>query len=144
MIKKFHKYFESSDRVYYHGSRIELPIGETLKGGDRYNQEQENSFSIVEKYRPENKLSHREALFMCDDPDKISEAGGNTDNLYTVEPTSEVNKHDLSWVTSIKEVQDEHKIKLMAENFWKGEPNSVVNDPLWVYTTTEAKIVSQQ
>jgi len=144
MIKKFHKYFENSDTVYYHGSKIELPVGTVLEGGDRYNESQENSFSLVEKYRPGNKLSHRESLFMCDDPDKISEAGGNDNYLFVVNPSGEINKHDLSWVTSIAEVRDEHKIKIMAENFWKGEPNTVVNDPLWVYTTTEAKIVAHE
>lgn len=138
MIKKFHAFFENNNITYWHGSGIELPVGTLLTGGDKYNKSEE-SFSHIEEYRPEDKLSHRESLFMCHDPSDINDAGGSDEFLLQVNPRGEVQKHDMGWLVNMPSGGNEEKIRIMAENFWSGEPYS--GDSLWIYMTTEAEVM---
>lgn len=145
MITKY-KLFETKNKKYYHGSYDKLPIGTILKPHDksytRINDvELEN---IMEKYRPKDKLSRYDSVFMADDIDSIEDAGGSIDFIYLVEPLGEVEKSDLNWYSEIDMITPEHNTELekeYAENYWNGVPYDDLDSSVFEYRTPAAKII---
>lgn len=138
---------QSMPSAYYHGSNDELPKGTILKPrGDDYEADWIGTdfYSILEKYRPSDMLSHKNAVFMCDNPDDIDNAGGGTEWLFKVKPLGPVQKHDLNWSSEISLLisnnESEDKIKEAALNYWNGVPHHDEN--VWEYLTTSAKILA--
>jgi len=140
---------EITSKRYYHGSYTQLPVGTILnarnedyeadwKGTDFYN--------ILERYRPEGQLSHKQSVFMCDNPDDIDAAGGGTDWMFTLKALGPVQRHDLNWSSEISVLisdgyaADSPEVKEAAENYWAGVPHH--NESLWEYLTPSAQIIA--
>ena len=144
--------YESVDnKLYYHGSMDELPVGTILSPKDNYEENwgDNNFYQILEKYRPSNMLAHMESVFMCDNPDDIDAAGGGTDYLFTVVPMGKVERHDMNWGSYIESMisdgvlKDDPKIINAANMYWKGVPvDSSIGETLWEYLTPHAKILA--
>lgn len=118
---------------YYHGSTVDLPVGTILtpqmEGYTRW-EENRKIEQIVEQYRPPNKISRHDAVFMVDDPNLIDSAGGYTDYIYIVEPIGVVEQSDLSWYSAISVYGDynetddqERTMDQLAQNYWSGVKN---------------------
>lgn len=132
--------------TYYHGSHIKLPPGFILTGrGSDYEISWSNTdfYQILEKYRPEDKIAHKEAVFMCGNDDDIDCAGGGTEWVFTLRADGPVEKHDINWTSSIScalsENAEEKDIRELAYNYWSGVPSE---DPLWEHLTRQATIIS--
>lgn len=142
------KIWLENNREFYHGSMDYLPVGTILTPRNNYEQNWQNTdfYKPIEFYRPANMLSHKQSVFMCDNPDDIDIAGGGTEWLFTVEPLGPIQKHDLNWSSEISMLISEgHKtnspeVKQAAENYWNGTPH--YNENVWEYLTPKAKIIS--
>ena len=147
-MRKYIALVETMQRKFYHGSSTKLPVGTVLTPrGDAYEAEWKNTdfYTPLEYYRPANMLSHKDSVFMCDNPDDVDLAGGATDWLFTVEPLGPVQRHDLNWGSAVSVlVSDDpdniEEIKQAAENYWNGVPHHDEN--VWEYLTTSAKIIA--
>ncbi len=142
-----------SQQYYYHGSSTELPVGTILEPrGDAYEADWKDTdfYETLERNRPPHMLSHKDAVFMCDNPDDVDNAGGGTEWLFTVVPLGKVEKHDLNWGSEISLLlsdaaenstswQLQRKLQKAAENYWNGVPHHDEN--VWEYLTPSAKIV---
>ena len=138
-----------AEQKYYHGSYDELPIGTVLTpGGDNYESSWGGTpfYGPLEKFRPPEKLAHKEGVFMVGDIDDVDVAGGATDFIYVVEPVGEVQKHDLNWGSEISGLMDDgmqpndKEVKQAADNYWNGQPHD--NEQVWEYLAPRAKIVA--
>ena len=134
---------------YYHGSYDKLENGTILTpGGDDYEASWGGTsfYGPLEKFRPPEKLAHKEGVFMVGDIDDVDVAGGATEYIYIVEPIGDVQKHDLNWGSEISGLMDNGKkpndkeVKQAADNYWNGVPHH--NEQVWEYLAPRAKIVS--
>lgn len=132
--------------LYYHGSYEYMPKGTILRGrDDAYESDWSKTsfYAVLERHRPPEMLSHREAVFMCDNSDDLDSAGGGTEWVFTLRAGARVERHDLNWGSAIScaidEDADEETLRGLADSYWKGRPSA---DPLWEYLTPEAEIVS--
>jgi hypothetical protein len=138
---------ENKGQTYYHGSDKELPVGTVLTGRqDEYESAwgHQDWYKILEAHRPPHMLSHKESVFMCDNPDDLDAAGGGTEYMFELQPIGRVEKHDMNWTNEISmlvedPVENEEKIIEAANNYWNGIPH--VNESLWEYLTPSAKIL---
>lgn len=138
-------------QVYYHGSYDNLPVGTILTARDDYENRWGNTdfYQILEMYRPKHMLSHRESVFMCDNPDDVSIAGGATDYLFTLRALGPVERHDLNWSSEISNLLsqdyewDSDEIMEAAQYYWQGTPYTEIYDgeSVWEYLTRRAKIL---
>lgn len=139
---------ESNSKVFYHGSYTKLPLGTILTPRDTYEDDWKHTdfYGPLEMYRPADKLSHKQSVFMCDNPDDVDLAGGATDWLFTVVPLGPVQRHDLNWSSEISSLVslgvplDSNEIKDAAAAYWSGEESP--NEVIWEYLTTSAKIIA--
>lgn len=144
------KYSEinNNSNTYYHGSMEELPIGTILTPRDNYEAAWGNTsfYAALEHYRPHHILGHRQAVFMCDNPDDVDLAGGGTEWLFTVEPQGKIERHDLNWGSEISMLIDDgydinsHEVANAAKNYWDGVPHT--DEQVWEYLTPAAKIIA--
>lgn len=139
---------DEMNQTFYHGSFDKLPVGTVLTPrGDDYEKDWQNTdfYAVLEQYRPKDKLSHKQSVFMVGDPDDVDLAGGATDWLFTVKPLGPIQKHDLNWSSEISLLigdgyaADSDEVKEAASNYWKGVPH--YNESVWEYLTTSAEIV---
>ena len=146
--QQFESAVTEATQKYYHGSYDKLDVGTVLTpGGDDYESSWggTNFYGPLEKFRPPEKLAHKEGVFMVGSDDDVDVAGGATDYVYTVEPIGEVQKHDLNWGSEISMlIDDGHtlndpEVKEAAENYWNGVPHH--NEQVWEYLSPRAKIV---
>ena len=140
---------EEATQKYYHGSYDKLENGTILTpGGDDYEASWGGTsfYGPLEKFRPPEKLAHKEGVFMVGDIDDVDVAGGATEYIYIVEPIGDVQKHDLNWGSEISGLMDNGKkpndkeVKQAADNYWNGVPHH--NEQVWEYLAPRAKIVS--
>jgi len=151
----------NTQKELYHGSDEKLSIGTVLTGrGEEYEQQWSKTdwYKPLEYYRPTNMIAHKDAVFMVDDKDDIDAAGGGTEYIFTMKPTSEIQRHDVNWSTYIslwlsepKNKIREEQIKLAANNYWNGIPWKLPKDAIfdlqdtvcfWEYLTKSAIIVN--
>jgi hypothetical protein len=145
---KIREFIAESQHLYYHGSMNELPVGTVLTPrSEEYEAAWGDTdfYKILEIYRPEEMLAHKDAIFMCDNPDDIDNAGGGTDWIFTVSPLGRVERHDLNWGSEISCLMDTdpNNIPLIEEtalNYWRGVPHH--SESVWEYLTPKAKIVA--
>ena len=126
----------------YHGSVKEFPIGfELLPQTDSYVNSEDTKYEedIIEKYRPLDKLSRKESVFLVDDPDLIEDAGGYDDYIYEVSYDSIPEKSDLAWYTEISMTDDESLIEEYAKNYWSGVKFTNSEYSLFEYRVPKAK-----
>ena len=88
---------------YYHGSHKELEIGQYIKSRKDYESDWGNTdfYQVLEYYKPDNMISHKEGVFMCDNDEDIDLAGGAIEFIYEVIPIGIIEKHDLNWSSEI-------------------------------------------
>lgn len=142
------KEFIESTKKYYHGSMDELPVGTVLRPHPDYEQQWGHTafYVVLEDNRPSNMLSHKDAVFMCDNPDDVDLAGGGTNWIFTVIPLGLVQRHDLNWGSQISGLIDDGasidsvEVKLAADNYWNGIPHT--DEQVWEYLTTAARIIA--
>jgi len=146
-IRKFINLVENSAKVFYHGSSDNLPVGTILRPSPTYEADwtRTDFYDVLEKYRPEGMLSHKESVFMCDNPDDLDSAGGGTEWMFTVEPASRVERHDLNWSSEISmlvsdDPENIEAIQMAAEAYWNGTPHH--NDSVWEYLTPSATVIA--
>jgi hypothetical protein len=139
MIKKAQKI------SFFHGSKNEFPIGFILtpqrKNG--YVHQEKASENIVEKYRPVDKISRFESVFLVDEPSLIDYAGGYDDFVYQVAPIGQLDKSDLCWYTEmfLYLVAPAEEQEIVAVNYWNGLPYNKPASILWEYRARSAKII---
>lgn len=138
---------EGKTRQFYHGSSDPLPVGTVLTPRDNYEANWSNTdfYAVLEHFRPPHMLAHKNAVFMCDNPDDIDNAGGGTDWLFTVQPLGPVERHDLNWGSEVSmlvsdDPDDLDAIQQAAENYWNGVPHH--DETVWEYLTPSARIVA--
>jgi hypothetical protein len=131
-------------KTYFHGSYEQLPVGTILKPKENYEEiwGETDFYFVLEKYRPQHLLPHKESVFMCDNPQDIDNTGGGTDWLFTVLPDEYIQKHDQSWCSEISLLIDNDEnqelIEQYAFNYWNGISSE---NPVWEYLTKQAKII---
>lgn len=139
-----------SSITFYHGSRKNLPIGTILTPQtDGYVFDQEWDVADIEKamekYRPSDKISRKESIFMVDNPDLIDSAGGYLDYIYIVQPIGKVEKSDLDWYSNVQEwvftntTEAQQKVKQSSMNYWNGVSSG--KGSLFEYRARSAKII---
>ena len=135
--------------TYYHGSMDYLPVGTVLRArGQDYERDWSDTdfYKVLERYRPANKPSHNDSVFMVAEPDDIDLAGGGTEWMMTVKPLGPVSKHDINWSSEISGLLDDgyamdsDEVKHAAEQYWAGAPHP--NESVWEYLTPSAEIVA--
>ncbi len=140
---------DEMNQVFYHGSSNKLPVVTVLTPrGDNYEKDWQHTdfYDVLERYRPKDKLAHKNSVFMVGDPDDVDLAGGATDWLFTVKPLGPVQRHDLNWSSEISMLigdgydSDSDEVKQAAVNYWKGVPH--YNENVWEYLTTSAEILN--
>ncbi len=137
-------------QFYYHGSYEDLPVGTVLTPRENYEENWQHTdfYHALEKYRPNNMLAHKDAVFLCDNPEDIDVAGGATDYLLTVIPHQRIERHDLNWGSEISGLIsdgydiDSPEVKSAAQNYWNGIPSE--NEVVWEYLTPSATIVKSE
>lgn len=136
---------EVTAQTFYHGSCDELPIGTVLKGrGDDYDKDWGSTdfYTVLEKYRPNNMLAHKDAVFMVADEDDIDLAGGCTDWLFHVTPHGRVTRHDINWSSEISTIVSNGgnlaELEFAASNYWNGVPHH--DESVWEYICSAATI----
>ena len=135
--------------IFYHGSNKHLPVGTILmpRGKDYERDYKDTDFySVLEYYRPNDKLEHKDSVFMVSNEDDIDLAGGGTEYIFTVKPLGKVSKHDLNWSSEISclisdgfDIESD-EIKNAAYNYWNGVPHHDEN--VWEYLVPKAKIIN--
>ena len=142
------RFFQINESVFYHGCNNYLDVGIVLTPRlDDYEQEWNGTdfYNVLEKYRPDNMLAHKQSVFMVADPDEVDLAGGGSEWLFTLSPLGKIQRHDMNWSSEISWlVGDGYSIESdevisTANNYWLGKPHHDEN--LWEYLTTHAKIV---
>ncbi len=136
-----------NNRILFHGSYDKLEVGQHLTGrGASYEADWAKmpTYEILERYRPEGMIAHRDGVFMCDTPDDIDNAGGGTDWIFAVEPCGPVQRHDLNWCSDINQLLEDRdknqaKIEQAAKNYWAGEAHT--DGPVWEYISKSARII---
>jgi hypothetical protein len=138
----------TTGKIFYHGSYDQLEAGTVMKGrGEAYVAAWIDSgfYSILESYRPEHCLAHKDAVFMVDDIDDIDNVGGPIDWVLELIPEGVVSKHDVNWSTEIScLISDGHdidspEVRHAAEQYWAGTAHK--NESVWEYLAESAKVV---
>lgn len=140
---------EAMPQVYYHGSANKLKVGTKLTPRDDYENDWSNTdfYIPLEKYRPTDKLSHKQSVFMCDNPTDVDNAGGSTDYLFSLWPNGVVQRHDMNWGSEISMlISDGHDIDSpevahAAQQYWAGNPHPH-DESVWEYLTPNATVLT--
>jgi len=151
--------YKIAQSEYYHGSYDFLPNGTILTPSmgnfmGTFSQNEMDSHFKLEQFRPSNYLSRNHAIYMCDNPDDIDNAGGANDHIYMVSPQGKVEKHDVNWLSEIDFIMSEawdngtqeeqetiDKVQNAALNYWNGVPH--YNESLWEYLVPSAKVMQE-
>jgi tRNA uridine 5-carbamoylmethylation protein Kti12 len=133
-------------KAFFHSSAKYIKNNTILRPhADSYVKQIDNEFleKLMEKYRPSDKLSRYDSVFLVDDMDLLDDAGASTDFIYTVEPIGNIEKSDLAWYTEVQIVDedDTELIKEYVENYWNGVPFTDSSASLFEYRVPAAKII---
>jgi hypothetical protein len=144
---KYIKQFETFNMTaFFHGSGDRLPDNTVLKPHkDSYTRQKDEEYleNILEKYRPSDKLSRFDSVYLVDNLDNLELVGANTDFVYEVIVPSGIipEKSDLSWYTEIETTDDQELQKQYALNYWNGIQFNDINRSLWEYRVPKAYII---
>lgn len=131
-----------SQSSFYHGTKKIFPIGFILLPQlDGYVHQEIEIENILEKYRPENKISRFNSVFLVDNPDNVDFAGGYEDYIYKVQPIGQIDKSDLSWYSDVSIYNTEKENQIYATNYWNQIPYKNSDNSLWEYRCKSAKII---
>lgn len=146
---KYVKLFENfSTQTFYHGSSVKLRIGTILEPQlEFYTRRSDVQFleKIMYAYRPDDKLSRYDSVFLVDNIDDIDSSGGYTDFIYEVSILDVIipEKSDLAWYTELEliESDDYDKQKEIAGNYWNGVRYHKRSESLFEYRVPKARVV---
>lgn len=132
---------------YWHASFDRLPEGTVLAPRPEYENRwsSDSAGRILEDLRPSDMLAHRDAVFMCDDPQECDNAGAYCEWLFEVRPDGDVQRHDMEWATTIDSMVsdgwpvDDARITELARRYWHGEASTL---PTWEYLVPAATVMS--
>ncbi len=116
---------------FFHGTTDYIEPGTILNGrGQAYEEawKYTDFYYALEKYRPEDKIAHKDGVFMCHHPDDVDLAGGGTEYLCEMKPSGKIQRHSLNWCSEISLLMCDaseavEEIKRCAENYWSGKPH---------------------
>ena len=131
-------------KKFYHGSQNEFPVGFVLLPQTEGYVHQEKHFEDrIEKYRPPNKISRFDAVFMTSNPNNCEPAGGYSDFIYEVVPNGQVDRSDLAWYSEAEIYLEatENEVKECAINYWNGVPFKNPSNSQWEYRARSATII---
>ncbi len=148
-IRKYIKLIESVSNLpekFYHGSWNKLEVGTKLTPRPSYEDDWGNTdfYEILERYRPNNMLPHKSAVFMVGDDNDIDLVGGGTEWVFEVTPIGKVERHDMNWSSQISMLISDgyniesDEVKHAALAYWNGIPHE--DEPVWEYLTPAAII----
>ena len=139
-----------ADPFYIHGSRKYFQAGFILlpqSDGYVHSTDTEEHESVFERYRPKNRLSRLNSVFMLssNDINNIDNAGGYNDYVYKVEPHGKVEKSDMGWYSEISRLIDldsnDSELITIVKNYWNGVPYRNRSHSLWEYRAKSATVV---
>lgn len=139
LYMKYIKHFEShTNKLFLHGSFNKLLKNTILKPhNDSYTKHYDNKYieEIMERYKPNDKLSRYNSVFLVDDVDDIDNAGASIDFIYEVTIPDDIipEKSDLAWYSEIEMTNDKVKKKKYALNYWNGVAFTNPEMSLWEY-----------
>lgn len=118
---------------YYHGSSIPHKIGTILTAKRKEISHKFDSSRIDEElselYRPSNKISRLECIFMSKNLNIIDTLGGAMNYLYLVKPVGKVEKSNLVWQSIATQIEDEDMKIAAIKEYWKGtDPAKVLGE----------------
>jgi hypothetical protein len=139
---------------YYHGSSIPHKIGTILTAKRKEISHKFDSSRIDEElnelYRPSNKISRLECIFMSKNLNIIDTLGGAMNYLYLVKPIGKVEKSNLVWQSIATQIEDEDMKIAAIEEYWKGtDPAKVLGEEAydslnrWEYRARQIIILQQ-
>lgn len=143
-MKHLKTYENFKMKSFLHGSSEFIKNNTILKPhADSYVNKSENEYleKLMEKYRPEEKISRYDAVFMVDNIDLIEAAGGYIDYVYEVLPRGEIERSDLAWYTEIGMTEDEELKKEYALNYWNGIKFHDEESSLWEFRAKSAIVI---
>lgn len=136
-----------SPKRFYHGSADPIEVGTVLvPRGAAYEADWSRTdfYPALERWRPADRLAHRDAVFLVGDVDDIDLAGGSTDWCLEVEPVGQVTRHDLNWSSRIScligdgHSLDSDEVRAAAASYWAGEEHP--DESVWEYLVTGARV----
>jgi len=132
--------------VFLHGSYDSHPEGRRLTPqSDRAAEWEELEFvRALERYRPDWAIPHREAVFLCQDPDHLDPCGAPIDHVVEVSPEGPFSRHDQNWISQICCLLDDHdsehpEIARAAAAYWAGHPHP--DGPVWEIRARAAVVI---
>jgi hypothetical protein len=134
-------------KAFFHGSSEFIKNNTILRPHTgSYVKQKDNEFleNLMEKFRPEDKISRYDAVFMVDNMDLIDDAGGSTDFIYEVLPKGEIERSDLAWYTEVQVLDEENEEDLIREyvlNYWNGVKFHDEESSLWEYRAKSAIVI---
>jgi len=136
----------AADVRYWHSSFVRLDEGTVLSPRPGYDARWTGPSAgrILEDLRPTQSLAHRDAVFMCRDPQECDDCGAHTEWLFEVVPSARVERHDLAWASDIDVMlsegvpPDDLRIVDLARRYWSGQAS---DHPTWEYLSPQATIV---
>jgi hypothetical protein len=144
---QFQVWLDAIQLNLYHGSRKKFPPGFKLSPQLGYVQDpgQQKLELLFEKYKPANKISRKQAVFLVDDPEMCENAGGYSDYVYLVQPEGKVEKSDLAWYTECEMYFDEPLEKKIEciKNYWNGVPYYNQSNSLFEYRCRSAIVIKE-
>ncbi len=134
-------------RAFWHASFQRLTVGTVLVPQPGYEDRwhPQSAGRILEDRRPASALPHRDAVFLCDDPQECDNCGAHCEWLFRVEPADRIERHDLEWATRIDVLMsegaspDDPAIAELARRYWSGESSEL---PTWEYLTPQATVLA--
>jgi hypothetical protein len=161
MVRNLINIVENVIPALYHGTRREFSIGEILKpqhdGYVHRTDEKPHQLleHLLEKCRPDGKVSRSDAVFLIADPEEIDRAGGYTDHVYECEPIGPVSKCNLDWygkaylvcehiiLEDDPDYSPDDDLEIVHQyclNYWNAVPS---DSAIYEYLTPQAKIVNK-
>ena len=137
------------DRLY-HGSSTLLAFGAVLKWrGQAYVDDWQATdfYAVLEFFRPEHCIAHKDAVFMVSSPDDIDAAGGATEWCAEVKPLGTCSRHDLNWCSEISCLISDGQactsvaVQTAAHAYWAGEPHGLEAACVWEYLARSMQIL---
>lgn len=135
--------------TFWHASAKALPTGTILLPRSDYEARWDalSAGRILEGFRPASSLPHRDAVFLCEDPQDCDNCGAECEWLYEARPDARLERHDMEWstlidcLTSDGSPPDAPEIAELARRYWTGEAS---DHPTWEILTPQATILSRQ
>lgn len=138
-----------SNSRLFHGSVCFFPVGYVMTPNPAGYVRSEGAVEferLVEKRRPEGKLSRFDSIFLTADIELIDGAGGYTDAIYEVEPITTPQASDLAWYSAAwceldADPCDMDLVNRLIDGYWSGEPYTNPDYSNVEYRTCAGRII---